>query len=103
MATRAEVKTHFGVQLYKDNPQRLFQAGSAWDQQKLSFYYSTENGVDLAMKTILLRILKHEGNKNLPSNKWNETRAAINRDKVVNEAIDIITEISTYAKPGFNA
>lgn len=96
MATREEVRTDMKVRLYIDSPERLFQAGPSWEQQPLGFYYDTDQGVDIAMKRIMLNILAREG-KSLPNNRWNQLRAGINRDTIVSDAIDIITNIAAFA------
>ena len=46
------------VRLYADNKIRLFQAGAAWEEQPLSFYYLQEQQVDIAMKKVMIANLE---------------------------------------------
>lgn len=96
MATREEVRSDMYVRLYIDNFQRVFEAGEAWEEMPMSFYYLEEKQVDIATKQVMITILKRE-HKTLPDSRWTELRQAINLATSVSSAIDIITVISAFA------
>jgi hypothetical protein len=96
MANRDEVSTDMFVRLYTDNKLRLFQAGAAWEQMQMKFYYFADNQVDIATKQVMIANLKRDG-KTLQDAKWTELRLRVNLDTPVSDAIDIITEISNFA------
>ena len=96
MASRDEVRADMYVRLYNDNRTQLIKAGDAWEEPLLSFYYATENQVDIAMKLVMIAVLKADGTK-LPNSKWAELSVSINLNTVVSEAIDTITNLSLFA------
>jgi hypothetical protein len=104
MATQAQVAQQLHLQLSIDSPQRLQQAGAAWMQPPMGFYYGfapqSELQVDIAIMATMARVLQGDGTFiPKPSPIWSSLRAMINTATPVSSAIVIMTTASAHASP----
>ncbi len=98
MATAAQIKTFFHSQVNSDSPEKAAQAGDNWTTLPLSFFYSREDSVDLAVKSTMQFVLTLD-HAELSNEQSTEMADAIDRSTIVSDAIDTMATFSAAARP----
>ncbi|HYE13272.1 MAG TPA: hypothetical protein VD968_02400 [Pyrinomonadaceae bacterium] len=96
MATEAQVTPFFYAQLNNDARDETVAAGANWRSHPLSFFYSSEVSVDIAVKRVMLQMLALE-HATLPDFLWVNLRNMVNRATSAGDAVTIIAQVSSGA------
>ncbi|HEU4713820.1 MAG TPA: hypothetical protein VFS76_19790 [Pyrinomonadaceae bacterium] len=102
MATREQSERSLRLQLERDAPNRLKQAGPAWKEATMGFYYgntqNSEISVDMAIRASTLRLL-HEDGTGLPPKIWKGLVALVNTSTTAAAAIETMRFATAHGVP----
>jgi hypothetical protein len=98
MATAPQIKTFFHSQINGDSPQKAAEAGDNWTTFPLSFFYSNDGSVSLAVRTTMEFVLTID-HAMLSNQQFTQLDAAIDRGTLVSDAIDTMATFSAAATP----
>ncbi len=98
MATAPQIRTFFHSQVNSDSPAKAAEAGDNWTTFPLSFFYSAEDSVDLAVKSTMLFVLQLD-HAELSDQQFTDLGNAIDGKTIVSDAIDTMATFSAKAQP----
>jgi|GEM_PF-4195337 len=98
MATAPQIRTFFHSQVNSDSPAKAAEAGDKWTAFPLSFFYSAEDSVDLAVNSTMLFVLQLD-HAQLSNQQFTDLGNAINRSTIVSDAINTMATFSAAAQP----
>lgn len=98
MATVGQIRTFFHSQINGDSPEKAAEAGDGWTTFPLSFFYSTEDSVDLAVSSTMQTVVALDHTE-LSNQQTSDLADAIDRSTIVSDAIDTMATFSARAEP----